>query len=179
MDSHFYCEDLNHSISSWNNLNLKFMASCSPEIVPGVHLFLIPKLPKQLANQLQNQWQCFQLTKTTSLRLPMTVMLDCQRVAVRIACAWPHPGGLTTLFHLLPADEEDRARKWKLKWAQRQLNNLKGIENDAAASHSAMGQTAESTPFKEAVGASTGLELSAAGANKWLESWRRTRRITN
>ena len=42
------------------------------------------------------------------------------------------------------ADKEDRAWKWKLKWAQRQLDNLKGIENDAAASHSAMGQTAAS-----------------------------------
>ena len=34
MDSHFYCEDLNHLISSWNNL--KFTASRSPEIVSGV-----------------------------------------------------------------------------------------------------------------------------------------------
>ena len=38
---------------------------------------------------------------------------DCQRVAVRIARAWPagNSGGLTTLFHLLAADKEDRARK--------------------------------------------------------------------
>ena len=34
MDSHFFCDDLNHSILSWNHL--KFTASCSPEIVPGV-----------------------------------------------------------------------------------------------------------------------------------------------
>ena len=33
----------------------------------------------------------------------------------------------------------------------------------------------ESTLFKEAVSASTDSELAAAGANKWLESSRRTR----
>ena len=82
-------------------------------------------------------------------------MLNCQRVAVRIARAWPYPGGWTSLFYLFPAYKEDRAWKWKMKWAQRQLNNLKGVENDAAASHWAMGQTTESNagPCRVAAGA--------------------------
>ena len=100
------------------------------------------------------------------------VMLESQRVAVRIARAWPTgtgklwqpwtPAGWTTLFHLLPADKEDRAWKWKLKWAQRQLDNLKGIENDAAASHSAIGQTAASNA--SAGRAAAGAEAEAAAA---------------
>ena len=102
MDSHFYCEDSNHSISSWNHL--KFTVSCSPEIVPGVSDTKAAKaatgkpaaesmamLPVDEDEELETAYD--------------TVMLDCQRVAVRIARAWPDPGGWTTLFHLLPADK--------------------------------------------------------------------------
>ena len=60
------------------------------------------------------------------------------------------------------ADKEDRAWKWKLKWAQRQLNNLQGIENDAAASHSAIRQTAASNA--SACRLAAGAEAKAAAA---------------
>ena len=107
-------------------MNLKFTASHSPEIVPGVSDTEAAKaatgkpaaesmamLPVDEDEELETAYD--------------TVMLDCQCVAVRIARAWPDPVGWTTLFFLLPADKEDRAWKWKLKWAQRQLDNLKGI----------------------------------------------------
>ena len=141
MDGHFYCEDSNNLISSWNNL--KFKASCSPEIVPGVSDTEAAKAatgkpaPKSIAILPDDQDEELETACDTE-------MLDCRRVAVRIARAWPDPGGWTTLFHLLPADKENRAWKWKLKWPQRPPNNLKGIENDAAASHLAMGQTTAS-----------------------------------
>ena len=157
MDSHFYCEDSNHSISSWNNL--KFTASRSPEIVPGVSDTEAAKaatgkaaaesmamLPVDEDEELETDYD--------------TAMLDCQRVAVRIASAWQDPGGWTTSFHLLPADKENRAWRWKLKWAQLQLNNLQGIENDTAASHSAIGQIAASNARAGCVAA--GVEAAAA-----------------
>ena len=112
MDDNFSCEDSNHSTSSWNNLHLKLTASHSPEIVPGVSDTEAAKaatgkaaaesmamLPVDGDEELETAYD--------------TVMLDCQRVAVRIARAWPagNPGGWTTLFHLLAADKEDRARK--------------------------------------------------------------------
>ena len=94
MDSHFFCEDSNHSISSWNHL--KFTASSSPEIVPGVSDTEAAKaatgkpaaesmamLPVDEDEELETAYD--------------TVMLDCQRVAVRIARAWPDPGGWTTV----------------------------------------------------------------------------------
>ena len=51
---------------------------------------------------------------------------------------------LLALFVLLAADKEKRDWKWKLRWALRQLNNLKGIENDTASSHAALWQAAAS-----------------------------------
>ena len=136
MDSHFYCEDSNCLILSWNNL--KFTVSSSAEIVPGVS----DTKPAKAAAGKPAAESIAMLPVDEDKKLETaydTVMLDCQRVAVRIARAWPDPGGWTTLFHLLPADKEDRAWKWKLKWVQRQLNNLKGIKNDTASSHSARG----------------------------------------
>ena len=42
-----------------------------------------------------------------------TAMLDCKRVAMRIARASPDSGGWLALFVLLPADKEKRDSKWK------------------------------------------------------------------
>ena len=54
---------------------MKFMASRSSELVPGVSDTKAAKaaLVSKLVNQLQNQLHCFQLmTTTTNLRLPIT-----------------------------------------------------------------------------------------------------------
>ena len=92
-----------------------------------------------------------------------TTMLDCKRVAMRIARTWPDSGGMlafNALFEPLPADKETRDWKWKLRWARRQLNNLEGIENDTAASHAAMGHAAASIAGAGRVAA--GAEAAAA-----------------
>ena len=159
-NSNLFCDDSN---SSWNNLKSTFTASRSPEIVPGVSDTEAAKAATGKA--AAESMAMLPVDEDEELETAYdTVMLECQRVAVRIARAWPtgtgNPGGWTTLFPLLPADKEDRAWKWKLKWAQRQLDNLKGIENDAAASHSAMGQTAASNASAGRVAA--GAEAAAA-----------------
>ena len=46
-----------------------------------------------------------------------TAMLDCKRVAMRIALERQDSGGWLALFVLLPADKEKRDWKWKLRWA--------------------------------------------------------------
>ena len=109
--SNLYCDDSNHSTSSWNNLKLKFTASSSPEIVPGVSDTEAAKAATGKA--AAESMAMLPVDEDEELETAYdTVMLDCQRVAVRIARAWPDPGGWTTLFHLLPADKEDRAWKW-------------------------------------------------------------------
>ena len=92
-----------------------------------------------------------------------TTMLDCKRVAMRIARTWPDSGGMlafNALFEPLPADKETRDWKWKLRWARRQLNNLEGIKNDTAASYAAMGHAAASIAGAGSVAA--GAEAAAA-----------------
>ena len=81
MDSHFYCEYSNHSISSWNNL--KFTASSSLEIVPGVSDTEAAKV----ATGKPAPESITMLPGDEDEELD-TVMLDCQRVAVRIARSW-------------------------------------------------------------------------------------------
>ena len=88
MDGHFYCEGSNHSISLWNNL--KFTASSSLEIVPGVSDTEAAKVatgnpaPDSIAMLPGDEDEVLETAYDT-------VMLDCQRVAVRIARAWPDP----------------------------------------------------------------------------------------
>ena len=87
MDSNFYCEDSNHSISSWNNLNLKFTASRSPEIVPGVSDTEAAKAATGKA--AAESTAMLRVDEDKELETAYdTEMLDCQRVAVRIARAW-------------------------------------------------------------------------------------------
>ena len=53
-----------------------------------------------------------------------TAMLDCKRVAMRIARAWPDSGGwlaFNALFVLLPADKEKRDWKWMGSTTTQQL----------------------------------------------------------
>ena len=108
-NSNLFCDDSN---SSWNNLKSTFTASRSPEIVPGVSDTEAAKAATGKA--AAESMAMLPVDEDEELETAFdTVMLDCQRVAVSIALAWPDPRGWTSLFHLLPADKEDRAWKWK------------------------------------------------------------------
>ena len=96
-------EDSNHS---WT---LNFTASGFPEIdtevakaAPAADSIAMPPVDED--DELETAYD--------------TAMLDCKRVAMRIARAWPDSGGWLALFVPLPADKETRDWKWKLRWAQ-------------------------------------------------------------
>ena len=91
------------------------MASCSSEIVPGVPdtkagkastgktaAESIATLPVDDNDELETAYD--------------TIMLDCQRIALRENClCMAEPGGCPALFYRLHVDKEERAWKWKLK----------------------------------------------------------------